>query len=305
MDFSEKDISEFVSILSRNKIKIEFEDKEDFLKGMEQIARKASKKVSLENFHKTALLKLKEYDVSNLTLISTGVGYPYRFFDYCPIPNIKDCIDIILKIFNEVCEGIALNFMGNYGIMYSGDDKNQKYEGAYFWINKEIFNRATLDEKRYFFECFYVPKKHIDFIFESDQVSVFDYIGFNKKNLITKYAIAMPYQSFVSKNPEIHYGDYCNFDKVFSMLKVKKPDDWMSLQISASEPSYLAFETFMEKHEFNDYVDKMLELGLITEDTRKNLFEFDFGNLHQFVVKFRWDNKDKFSIKVYTEEFLK
>lgn len=305
MNFSEQDISEFVNILTKNKLKIEFEKKEDFLNGMEQLAKRASKKIFIEKFYDTAVLKLREYDVSSLTLISTGIGYPYRFFDYCPIPNIKDCIDIILKSFGEVAHGVALDFMGNFGIMYSGDDKNGKYEGAYFWLNKDAFNRATLQEKKYFYDCFYVPQKHTNFLMETDDISVFDYIGFNKKNLITKYAIAMPYQSFISKNPKKYYGDYCNFDKVFSMLEVKEPDDWMSLQISASYPDYVAFETFMEKHQFDDYVNKMAELELITDKTKENLFNFDFGNLHQFVIKFRWDSKEKFSIKVYTEEFLK
>jgi len=305
MNFSDKDISEFIDILSKNKIKIEFEEKDSFLHGMEKLARRASKKIFLENFYNTAVLRLREYDVSNLTLISTGIGYPYRFFDYCPIPNIKNCIDIILKTFGEVCQGVSLDFMGNYGIMYSGDNKDGKYEGAYFWISKDAFNRSTVEERRYFFNCFYVPENHTNFLCESDSVTVFDYIGFNKKNLITKYAIAMPYKSFISKNPKKYYGEYCNFDKVFSLLKIKEDEDWMSLQISASYPEYVAFETFMKKHQFHDYVTNMQELGLISDEIKQNMFDFDFGDLHQFVIKFRWDNKNKFSIKVYTEEFLK
>lgn len=167
------------------------------------------------------------------------------------------------------------------------------------------FYRSTIQEREIIYNNFYIGKTHINFLLEIDAVAVFDYIGFNKKNLITKYAIAMPYLAFNKRKPLQHYHDYCNIDKVIDMLSVKKDDDWMSLQLTPGIDDYLAIETFMERSDFESYTKFMVDNELITMSQYENLCDFDFGELHQFVIKFRWDNKDTFSIKVYTEEFLK
>lgn len=303
MSLTEEEISNYISTFINHDVKVEFDDAEKFINCMEQLEKKVEARVSRRKFHDYAVLRLKEYGVDDMKLISTGIGYPLRFFDYCPFPKVKECINIVLQSFNALDQGVALDFMAHYGVMYAGD--TDRYEGAYFWLNKEYLYKSTAEERRWFFENFYVGKTHINFLLESDTVAVFDYIGFNKKNLISKYALAMPYCGFIERNPLKYYHDYCNIHKVIDMLSVKTDDDWMSLQLAPGKDDYLAIETFMEKHDFDMYTKLMMENDLITMSQYENLSDFDFGELHQFVIKFRWDDKNTFSIKVYTEEFLR
>lgn len=304
-NYSERDIEEIIKIFALNKIKIEFESKEQIVKACNLVGTQLNKIVTNKKFDDTKLIKLLEYDMEDMHVISNGVGYPLRFVDYCPIKNIKECIDNVLIIFSDF-DGIILDFMSNFGIIYS-KDQEKEYEGCYFWVNREIFFSVTTDTKPYFLERLFVAPNHTEFLCAIDDYEILlDYIGFNAVNDISKYAFIMPVESFFARNPLKFYDKFKNFDKVIQVIEKQRKYSGISFQLAPLASEYMAIEVPVDLYELKNYLNYMISIDLISQETYDRVlnFKYDVDANSHYMIKFRWYGVEKFQIKIYTEKYL-
>lgn len=304
-NYSENEIEDIIRIFALNKVKIEFETKDQIIKTVNSVGKQINKISSTKHFENTRLIKLLEYDMADMHVISNGIGYPLRFVDHCPIKNIKECIDNVLIIFSDF-DGIILDFMSNFGMIFA-KDKEKEYEGCYFWINREIFLNVTTETKPNFLERLFVDPNHSAFICAVDDYEVLlDYIGFNAINDISKYAFIMPVESFFARNPEKFYGDFKNFDKVIKVIEKQRKFSGISFQLAPIAAEYMAIEVPVDLHELQNYLNHMIDIDLIDQETYDRVWNFKYdvdANSH-YMIKFRWYGKQKFQIKIYTEKYL-
>jgi hypothetical protein len=195
----------------------------------------------------------------------------------------------------------VLDFMHSYMLMYRGNGKYKEYEGVYFWINHGILRRKSIEEKKHFLEMLFIDKNHIDFICQGEAKFKFDYIGFNHKNMIAKYAIAMKCLTFLEANPSQYYENYVNIKSVSSIIEKSSPY-LIDIQLVPGKPKYIAIE-YAVGETLEKTIDDLLKYKLIDESLAKKILSHDYLEYKdQFVIKFRWEDENNYTIKLYAEK---
>ena len=302
MDFSEKEIAKFIDIIVKNNIKLEFDKPEDFLKCISQLTTQFEKKIDLNRFNNTCLLKLEEYSLTDsMKRISTGYCYPFRFFDYCPIDNLVDCINITIKIFRQIgLEEGVFDFMSQYYIMYPGEGGDKKrHERLYLWTNPIIIDRTSSEQREYVFQSLYVDKTHLNFLSSTNNDVRLNYIGFNRKNLIDKYGIKIEKNDFFQKQPCIHYKDYYKINEVIDNLESILDNENINMQVVPGKAESIAFETMILAKNYYSEIKKLVSSEIIEETQAEKALSMDVEKYYNIIFKYKWDKKDKLEVKIY------
>ena len=298
MDFSEREIAKFVDVFVNNNIRIEFDKPEQFTNLLQSLTKQLESKILLERFNASRNVTLREYDVTNeMNLVSIGHSYPNRFFDSCPVKNVGECMEILLKIFSEVDQNQnVFDFMEDYGLMYSADEK---YEGLYLWVTPQLTMDSPVEYVRHVFQQLYVDNHNLDFICGADDNGVrLEYVGFNKKNLIVKYGLLMLKESFYARDPAYHYRNYKKIDNIIPMFSER--ENSVGVQYVPGKPKSIAFERWIFTEDFEEYVDKMMDNEILTREEYERLRNFSFDNPRNFVVKYKWDSEEDLKVKIYS-----
>lgn len=303
-----KEIAQINEIFNKHNVTLSFDELNNYSKAIEEIAPIISKSYSrytqfLESIiSNSKWVKLVEYDTQDMSIISNGIGYPPAFIDFCPIKQVKEGVTLVKELLSDYAE-VKLETIANYGLMFSGNQQ-KKYEGCYYWINKDIFPDLSEELKNTFLQNLSVSKKHTDFILSlSENETILDYVGYNKHNLKSKYSFVMPTEVFLKRNPKQCYADLINIIDACEVISKERTYNAISFQLCPDSEDYLALEIPLETYELNDYIWEMFDRKIIDEKILDNLMNYDFkpsSNFH-YIVKFRWD-KDKFQVKIYSEE---
>lgn len=309
-----KEVAQVNQILSDNNISFTFDGVEEYLTGLQQIAPILHK--SYDRYLKfigerdsdkfQSILKSSEYEVTDdMKLVSTGYGYEYKFHEYCPLKNVKECRNITNRIFNDVGLGdCVFGYNSEYGLIYAGDGGNKVYEGLYFWINQTIIDRTSLNEKRLFFEFLRVNQIHIDFMCSVDTELRFNYIGFNNKNLVVKYAVSFSREDFLSREARRYYSEYSKIDAVITCIENSIEKTNITMQFVPGKPDEIAVESQVSIANYNSEVEQLISRNIIDKSQGKKLLEMPLAKYHHVMFKYKWSVKDNLQVKVYFIEDL-
>ena len=325
----QKEVAEINKILDENNITFSFDELQNYLNAIHQIApvmhksydrylkfidsknniqsiKDLEEKIKLDKFNRSCLIKSSEYEVGDdIQLVTTGYGYQYRFVDCCPRNNVVNCSDIITSLFNEIgiSDGI-FDLLSEYGLMYSGDGSDKLYEGLYLWINQSILDRRNLEEKRFIFNSLFIDDRHIDFLCGTDSNIRLNYIGFNKNNLIVKYAVKFPREEFFLANPEFHYKDYFKLTDVVLFMQESVQDTDVAIQFVPGKSESIAIESEVSKDNYSTEIRRLISNNIISESQGEKLLNMNMEKCHHTMIKYKWDSKDSLQVKVYLIEDL-
>ena len=322
--YQSKEIGQINNILHKYGVALSFEDLNNYYKSIEEIAplihksyerylkfnsdkTDAEKSETATNFDKNKEIKLFEYDIQNMHVISNGVICPIRSFDTCPQSQIKTHIHEILKLF-DFYGGCILDFMGYMCLMYEGSTE-QKYEGSHLTMNQDIMYNIPFEEWRNFLSILNIPEKHSNFICMEKNGFVLDYTAMNSSKITSKFAFATDPSRFLEKSPEKYYSDYCEISEVTSCISQQiadgKLDANVSIQVSPIDDDYFAIEYSIKKFDdsrnFRYFIDDFAKYKFVNIETSEMLRKYDFSTCDRIVIKYRWAAKDKFQIKLYAE----
>jgi hypothetical protein len=311
IDYTEQDISDIINIFSSNGVRIEFKNKEQLIHTIKQVAKRTEKIALTSRFNDTRHIKLLEYDIEDMNIISTGIAYPIRFFDMCPQNQIKTHIDELLKLF-DFYNGCILDFMGNIGLMYEGNSET-KYEGSYVWMFHNIMYNVLPESWEDFLSVLNVPQNHLNFICIHKKDLILDYTGMNSKNVISKYAFVTKSSLFLERNPRDYYSNYHRINQVINCIEEQNAIEkiyGISMQISPVDSDFFALEYSIKEPDddydnFHYYIDCLEKHGLIDNDLSEKIKNYVFPDHNRMIIKYRWSNQNEFKIKLYVEEFLK
>lgn len=275
---------------------------EKFSNPSEQFVQQCAEKIKLDKWINTCILRGEEYLVTdNMNLISSGYAYPYKFHDCCPLKNVSECSDIVNTIFSEIgiADCIFDYWNSEYGLVYQGDCSDDIFEGLYFWLNPNMLDRTSLEEKQLFFRYLLFDDAQIDFICGNDSNVGFDYIGFNAENKIVKYAVKFLRHEYFSKNPSDYYKDYSKIEDVISCLKKSGSKNNITMQFVPGKPEAIAIETEISNEEYRKEVKKLVSSGILEKIQGEMLLNMPIEKYHHTMFKYKWNDKDEFQFKVY------
>lgn len=310
--FLEKEILNINNILSESGVTFSFEDIQNYISALEKISPVIYQSyVRYAQFLKSTISKsgwqeLIEYDINDMTIISNGVGYPSKFINYCPFSQVKEGIILINDVFSEY-ECDILDNNANYGIMFRGDEQN-RYEGCYYWINKDLFSNSTIDMRKTIIKKLKIPTNHAKFIrlFDDEDI-ILSYVGFSKLNRINKYSFMIPSVDFESKNPKEYYSQFKNISFVCEIIQKDRLLDAVSIQLAPESDRYFALEIALDKTEILNYLQYLVDYKLLDNNKLSIVANFvakkDYSNQVTYILKFRWDGEN-FKIKLYSEDLL-
>lgn len=300
ISYDEKDISDILNIFAKNEVKLEFTTKDQLIQTIVGVAKRVEKIALHSRFFNTRVVKLLEYDVEDMHVISTGIGYPIRFFDYCPYDNVFAQIDTILEMFSFY-KSPVLDFMTNFGVMYRGNSE-EKYEGSYFWVNQNIMRDVLESDWEKFLTLLQLTTNHIDFICQNYSDVVLAYIGFDSKNKLSKCAFGIPTSNFFNRNPKKYYQNYVLIDGVLDLLSDIPDIEGISLQLSPNDSKYFSLEEDVYIENFNTRLKQIRDRDIIDEETYQRILNYQFPDTTHFIFKYRWSDENSFNFKVYTEK---
>ena len=308
----EKEVAQVNKILEESGVTFSFDDPKDYLKGIEKISPVLHKSYNryLEFIGEKdsdkfkSILRSSEYEVTdNMRLVSVGHGYQYKYHEYCPVKNVAECSKITNLIFGELdISECVFDYNSEYGLIYSGDDET--YEGLYFWLNQTILDRTTIEQKRLFFEYLHVDKTHIDFMCSLDSDLRFNYIGFNDKNLVVKYAIKFPREEFLERNPRETYENYTKIDDVIKCIEDSNEITNITMQFVPGLQDAIAMESEVSMTHYESEVKLLIFNNIICEAQGNRLLEMPREKYSHAMFKYKWDTTDNLQVKVYFIEDL-
>jgi hypothetical protein len=308
----EKEIAQVNKILDDSGVTFTFEDVKDYLNGIQKIGPVLHK--SYDRYLKfigqkdsdkfKSILRSSEYEVTDdMKLVSVGYGYQYKYHEYCPVKNVRDCNKITNYIFNDIgLSDCVFDYNSEYGLIYSGDDET--YEGLYFWLNQTILDRTTIEQKRAFFQFLYVDNTHIDFMCSLDSDLRFNYIGFNDKNLVVKYAVKFPREDFLERNPKKIYRSYSKIDDVIKCIEDSNEKTNITMQFVPDNSDAIAIESEVSVAQYQSEVKLLIFNNIICEAQGNTLLEMPIKKYSHTMFKYKWDTKDNLQVKVYYIEDL-
>lgn len=308
----EKEVAQVNKILEDSGVTFSFDNIKDYLKGIEKISPVLHKSYNryLEFIGEKdsdkfkSILRSSEYEVTdNMRLVSVGHGYAYKYHEYCPVKNVAECSKIANLIFGDLSlSECVFDYNSEYGLIYSGDDET--YEGLYFWLNQTILDRTTIEQKRLFFEYLYVDKTHIDFMCSLDSDLRFNYIGFNDKNLVVKYAVKFPREDFLERNPRETYENYTKIDDVIKCIEDSNEITNITMQFVPGLPDAIAMESEVSMTHYESEVKLLIFNNIICEAQGNRLLEMPREKYSHAMFKYKWDTTDNLQVKVYFIEDL-
>ena len=308
----EKEVAQVNKILEESGVTFSFDDPKDYLKGIEKISPVLHKSYNryLEFIGEKdsdkfkSILRSSEYEVTdNMKLVSVGHGYQYKYHEYCPVKNVAECSKITNLIFGELdISECVFDYNSEYGLIYSGDDET--YEGLYFWLNQTILDRTTIEQKKLFFEYLHVNKTHIDFMCSLDSDLRFNYIGFNDKNLVVKYAIKFPREEFLERNPRETYENYTKIDDVIKCIEDSNEITNITMQFVPGLQDAIAMESEVSMIHYESEVKLLIFNNIICEAQGNRLLEMPTEKYSHAMFKYKWDTTDNLQVKVYFIEDL-
>jgi len=301
-DYDEKDVTDIINIFSTHGVSIEFRYKKQLLDAILKVAKRIEKIALTSRFKKTRVVKLLEYDVTDMKVISTGIGYPIRFFDYCPEKNaVTKQINVLIEMFSFY-RAPAIDFMANFGMMYSGDAETN-WEGNYYWVNQEIMGDIIPSDRRKFLELLEITENHTNFICDNYQTTVLGYVGFDTKTNLVKCAFGVPTQSFLIRNPSKYYSDYTHINDVIELISDIPDEEGISLQLSCRDADYFAIEEdIYDVVSFQSRLKQIYDKNIIDNETYERILNFSFPDTTHYIFKYRWSNSNNFQLKIYTEK---
>lgn len=308
----EKEVAQINKILNDNSITFTFEDVKDYLIGLQEITPVLHK--SYDRYLKfigerdsdkfKSILKSSEYEVTaDMKLVSTGYGYQYKYHEYCPVKNVSECNRITNKIFNGIgLSDCVFDYNSEYGLIYAGNSK--VYEGMYFWINQTILDRTSLQEKRYFFDSLRVDFRHTNFICSLDSDIRFNYIGFDDKNRVVKYAVKFPREDFLERNPRVTYKNYSKIDEVIKCIEDSNEETNITMQFVPGKPNSIAMESEVSILNYPTEVNQLVSNNIINDYQGEKLLQMSLQKCSHTMFKYKWDKTENLQVKVYLIEDL-
>jgi hypothetical protein len=325
--YQSKEVGQINNILHKYGVALSFENLNCYYKSIEEIAplihksyerylksdldeSDVQKNVLAPKFDENREMRIFEYDIEDMHIISNGGIYPIRSFDACPQFQIKTHIHETLKLF-DFYKGCILDFMGYMCLMYEGSTE-QKYEGSHLTMNQDIMYNIPFENWPNFLGILNIPEKHSNFICAEKNGFVLDYSAMNSDEIICKFAFATDPFLFLQKSPEKYYSDYCKISEVVACISEQiadgKLDANVSIQVSPIDADYFAIEysikKFDDKRNFRYFIDDIMKHELIDTKTSEMIKKYDFSKCDRVVLKYRWAAKDKFKVKLYVEQFL-
>jgi hypothetical protein len=328
----EKEVATINKILIDNEVQFSFDDIKNYLNAIEEVApvlhesynrylkfinskeyeklknpseqfiQECEEKIKLDKWRNNISLRSEEYLVTDdMKLISSGYAYPYRFHDCCPLKNVSECSDIVNIIFSEIdiTDCIFDYWNSEYGLVYQGDGSDNVFEGLYLWVNSNILDRTSLEEKQIFFQYLLLDESQIDFICSNDSNVGLDYIGFNAENKIVKYAVKFPRYEYFDKNPNDYYEDYSKMKSVISCLKKSNSKTNITMQFVPGKSEAIAIETEVSVEEYKREVNRLVSSGILEKMQGEMMLSMPIEKYHHTMFKYKWDIKDEFQLKVY------
>ena len=122
--YSEHEVEKILNIFTENNIKFEFDNPIDLIQSLQEVGQLSLKKEAEISFDKSKRLILLEFDVAEKQIISTGIAYPCSTMNYCPHPEVRDQLQIILELFSFHPRHVV-DLFGIYGVMYAGQDTSK------------------------------------------------------------------------------------------------------------------------------------------------------------------------------------
>jgi hypothetical protein len=293
-------IKKVLEILETNKIKLEFEEPENFTKTIEEISEFLLNKKLSEIFHSTCDGILYEFDISCKKLISSGVFYPLSTKDFTPYKQVPFHLDVISEIFSFY-ERNLLDLYDTYGIMYKEQDMS-KPVAFYYTVEKEVFFDIAPESWQTMFKYLNLSEKNAEFLsLETDNLYL-RYIGFDTKNRVDKLGFHTLYEFFIQRDPVSYYSKYVNFENVVATIKDLAKCDLVSLQYSPLSEKFIGVEISLDISNVKPAAKKLFENSIMTEEQYLNLTEMNIPKSYfNPVIKFRWEDYDQFDIKFYLQ----
>lgn len=297
------DIKKIIDILEKNKIKLEFQNPENFVKALEELQEELTNQKFEEIFYSTCDGVLYEFDIKNKKLISSGVFYPLSTKDFTPYRQVPLHLEVISKIFSFY-ERNLLNLYDNYCVMYREQDLT-KPVAYYYTVEREVFYDIDPQSWTSMFSYLNLNENNSRFLSKETDNLYLRYVGFDDKNRLDKLGFHTLYEFFKIRNPLEHYSKYKNFENLFYILKQIADQELISLQYSAEFSDYLGIEIRVPPEKIK-YVSKTLyDNKIFCEKRYSNLVEMNIPEKYtNSVMKFRWQDENTFDVKFYLQKHL-
>lgn len=295
------------SIFKKNNINVSFENFNDYKKSLNQICLVMHK--SRSDFIKSKLdyKYLLEYDLSSPdkpTDKSIAYRFDTAFFHsdqkiHLQMQIIRDYINLSLQknsIFDLDGEG--------FGVIYFPDDVDMKMpRGYYYSLAPDILKNSEKSLHKNFLLGLYIEKTSVEYLTKFIEFNNLDlgYLSFDGTNTLRNVGFSVDSSDEVCDILNQYHSSYIKFTDVINFIKNNySKDRKIGLQYSNISTKNISIEIPISKELLYDYLIKINDIYEISNIEKWKIHNNDCEeDGKNYVLKFKWSNSKKFSLKLY------
>jgi len=291
------------NLLSKNKVKLEFENPKDLSNALDAVIRD-SVKIHINEVKKSLCgAEMKEYDVFERKYLSNIKGYTYAWIGILADEKIAKQLQILKEAYYyfdgllDLASPWAISYLANTntieGYYYSFSDKNLLGKDDEFV--EVVYDSMSLSE---------TSRKFLRSLRSADPTKFnVHYLAFDTINNPRKIGFRCSINEVLNSNIEEVYGDYIHLSSVIECLRMSTDYTTEVGFQFIPEKDYFGIDINVKNEDVMAASSAMLDMGIIEKP------EYDFivtlymqgidDDLSNLTWKFRWSSKNKFTIKHY------
>ena len=292
-----------LNIFSKHDIKLQFENPSDLYNALNECISESTK-IHVDEIRKQLHgAEMKEYDIFKRKYLSNILGYEYAQLNLVANEKIAKQITQIRNLFYYF-DGL-LDLASPFAISYVGDTK--VIEGYYYSFSyknlidqddnfvEKVYDSMSLSEKT---RCFLRNVREQDKSYFSVH-----YLAFDINNNPRKIRFRTNVSALLKSNIKDIYSDYKLFDEVVKLYEgCGDSNHEVGLQF-VPDRDYFGLDINVPSEDCIQAVNCMLKDDVVKEDDfnymKTLVLQAQDMNVTNITWKYRWANKEKFTIKQY------
>lgn len=296
------EVAKINQIFSKNNVKLTFDKFSDYFKSLEELVAEISKcsiRHHLENYYFSVS---REYDIKKLKCLTETKYYLYSTVIFQTTDKINMHLNALRESFYYFPSGL-FDIDSAYGI--ASKVEYQAVEGFYYKLTNGNLPALTDEFFEYMMEFFQIQDNNLiglKRLRQTPELLELNYISIDYSDNISKLGFATPLSNFVKANFSEIFDGYVRLKEFCKSLEKLDQEIGVGLQFSVDNPSFLSLEIKISKENLDNYLNIFEDNGMFTADEKRYIYNIiDSDKASEYTIKFRWSDKNKYTVKWYNE----